>query len=186
VYASDEEKYALINIRLSGHAVTATLAAIDRTWAATGNRDPINRFLLRDYLQNLYITVLRQSQAFAICALIATSLAFLGLVGLAAALAERRVKEIGIRKAIGAGTTDILRLLLWQFTQPVIWASLLAWPIIAILMNHWLQGFAYHIALNPLLFVLASALALAVTLLTVSTHCYLVARAKPVAALRYE
>jgi ABC-type lipoprotein release transport system permease subunit len=99
---------------------------------------------------------------------------------------ERRTKEIGIRKAMGAGTGDIVRLLVWQFIKPVIWANAVAWPIAGFLMNRWLHGFAYHVELEPWLFLAATSLALLSALITVGTQSYLVAKAKPIAALRYE
>jgi putative ABC transport system permease protein len=117
---------------------------------------------------------------------VAVVLACLGLLGLAASIAERRTREIGIRKAFGADTGNIIRLLLQQFAKPVLWANLIAWPVTAYATHRWLQGFAYHVDLALWLFPAAAALALLIALLTVSTHSILVARAKPVAALRYE
>jgi putative ABC transport system permease protein len=87
---------------------------------------------------------------------------------------------------MGASRWDILRLLGWQFARPVLWANLIAWPLAYLLMRRWLEGFAYHVDLNPLVFVAASALALIIALATVSGHALLVARTKPVEALRYE
>ncbi len=83
-------------------------------------------------------------------------IACLGLVGLSASLAERRTKEIGIRKAMGANTADILQMLLWQFTQPVLASIAVAWLVAGLLMNHWLHGFAEHVALDPGLMVTAA------------------------------
>ena len=130
--------------------------------------------------------MLREAQGFGIFTLVAAVLASLGLFGLAASIAEGRTREIGIRKALGADTSDIIRLLLWQFSRPVLWANLIAWPVAAWAMQHWLQGFAYHVTLALWLFPAAGGLALAIALLTVCTHSILVARAQPVAALRYE
>lgn len=100
--------------------------------------------------------------------------------------AEQRTKEIGIRKAMGAETATIVLMLAWQFARPVLWANLLAWPAAFLAMHHWLNGFAYRIPLEPSPFLLAGALALIITLLTVSVHSLATARAKPVSALRYE
>jgi len=87
---------------------------------------------------------------------------------------------------MGAGTSEVSRLLLWQFIKPVLWASVIAWPISAYAMNRWLQGFAYHVELQPWLFAAATMLALIIALLTVGAHCHRVARARPMTALRYE
>ena len=176
----------LINVKLTGHQIPETLNAIDRLWMATGPKPPISRVFLDERIQTLYLAMLRQAQLFGVFAGIAVILASLGLLGLAASIAERRTHEIGIRKALGADTGNILRLLLQQFARPVLWASLIAWPLTAYAMHHWLQGFAYHVALSLWLFPAAAALALVIGLLTVSTHAFLVARANPVAALRYE
>ena len=110
----------------------------------------------------------------------------LGLFGTAAFTAEQRTKEIGLRKAMGASTAAVLRLMLWSFAQPILWANLIAWPVGWWLMNRWLQGFAARIELSPAYFLAAGAAALLIAALTVSGHALRVAGAKPVGALRYE
>ena len=173
-------------IKLSGRDLPETLAAIDLTWRATGHGHPIDRVFLDEYIQSLYVTVERLTQTLLVFSACALLLACLGLVGVAAATAERRTKEIGVRKAMGAGTAQLMRLLLWQSTRPVLWASLIAWPVGALVMHRWLAGFAYHVDLDPLWFAAATSISLLLALLTVGMHCYGVAREKPVKALRYE
>ncbi len=185
-YVVAPEVYNLINVKLTGRQLPQTLVAIDRLWTRTAGEGPINRFFMNEYIEREYRSMLRQAQGFGIFTVVAALLACLGLFGLAASIAEGRTREIGIRKALGADTTDVVRLLLWQFSRPVLWANLIAWPVAAWAMQRWLHGFAYHVDLSPWLFPAAGGLALAIALLTVSTHSVLVARAKPVAALRYE
>jgi putative ABC transport system permease protein len=180
------EVHTLINVKLTGQEIPQTLIQMDKLLSAARPGDPVERFFLNDYIQNLYRFVQRQEQALAIAAGLAVLIACLGLAGLSASMAERRTREIGIRKAMGAGTGEILRLLLWQFTRPVLWSMVIAWMVAGSLMNHWLQGFAYHVALDPWVFLVAAILGLGIALCTVGVHCYLVARAKPVMALRYE
>lgn len=100
--------------------------------------------------------------------------------------AERRTKEIGVRKVFGASTIDIVRLLLWQFSIPVLIANALAWPIAYYYLHHWLESYTYRISLNPLYFLTAGAVALAIAWATVLAHAVRVARANPIHALRYE
>ena len=109
-----------------------------------------------------------------------------GVLMLSAFTAERRTKEIGVRKAMGASPGDILKLLLWQFTRPVIWANLIAWPAAFFVMRWWLSGFAYRVEMAPWTFVAAGAGALVIAWATVFVHALSVARAKAVGALRYE
>jgi putative ABC transport system permease protein len=184
----DRARYGLISVKLRGRDIPETLEAIDRISAATENAgdSPPERFFLNQYIESLYLAVLREAQVLGIFAAVAIVLACLGLVGLSAATAESRTREIGIRKALGADSTDILQMLLWQFSKPILWANLIAWPVSAFLLYRWLEGFADHVDLSPLTFVAAGAAALIIALVTVAAHASSVARAKPVEALRYE
>jgi putative ABC transport system permease protein len=176
----------LMHLKLAGGSIPETLAAVDALWLKYGENRPVMRLFADEHVQRLYASMLQQAKGFAVFCAVAMLLACLGLVGLASSIAERRTREIGVRKALGADQGDIVRLLLWQFGKPVLWANLIAWPVAGYLMNRWLEGFAYHAPLQPLLFVGAAAVTLAIALLTVSAHSIRVARAKPVTALRYE
>jgi len=176
----------LISARLSGREVPETLEAIDTLWRRLGNADPPRHAFLDLQIERQYLGVLRQSEAFGICAVIAVALSCIGLFALTSATAERRTKEIGIRKALGADTSDVVRLLLWQFSRPVFWSCLLAWPVAGFVMRRWLATFAYHIDLPLWMFPAAAIAALLIALATVSVQSLMVARAKPVTALRYE
>src|ERR1700754_1487320 len=107
-------------------------------------------------------------------------MACLGLFGLAAFTAERRTQAIGIRKGFGASTTDIVRLLVWQFTRPVILANLIAWPVAWWVMRDWLNGFDSRIDLGPGPFVVAGLLAFMIALGTIAGHAIKIARANPI------
>lgn len=114
---------------------------------------------------------------------VAVVIAAPGLFGLAAFMAEKR---IAIGKAVGAGVPDIIRLLLWYFTRPVLSANLIAWPIAGYAMNRWLHSFVYHLNLEPGIFVGAGCAALAIAGATVLGHAIRLARSAPIASLRYE
>jgi putative ABC transport system permease protein len=113
-------------------------------------------------------------------------LSCLGLFGLSVSAVERRTKEVGIRKSMGAARRDVLGLLLWQFAKPVVWANLIAWPLAFWMMNRWLNSFAYHVAMPLWLFPAVGVATVLIALLTVLGQALLVARQKPVLALRYE
>ncbi len=113
-------------------------------------------------------------------------IACLGLFALSAYTTERRTKEIGVRKAMGADTRQVVLLLLWQFTIPVLAATAIAVPIGYLAMDWWLRGFAYHAPLSAWTFVLAAGAAVGIAWCTVSCQSFMVARARPSTALRYE
>ena len=181
----DPASFSVLSVRLIGSQIPEALTEIDAAWSQIMHTR-INRRFLSQSLQSIYADVLLQGKAITLGAGLAGVIAALGLFGLSALSAEQRTKEIGIRKTMGASRTDILRMLLWQFAKPILWANLLAWPAAIYLMHRWLQGFASHVSLNPLIFVGASITALVIALATVAAHALLVARAHPAVALRYE
>jgi len=146
----------------------------------------IQRSFLDDSFEDLYRADVKQGELFATFVAIAIAISALGLFGLAAFSAERRTQEIGIRKVFGARARDIVVLLLWQFSLPVILANLLAWPLAWYYLQDWLKGFDYRITLSPLYFAAAGLAALLIAWLTVLSHALRVARANPIHALRYE
>lgn len=181
----DPGSFTVLSVRLVGSKIPEALAEIDSIWRETLHTD-IRRRFLSQRLQSMYEDVVLQGKAISLGAGLAVVIAALGLFGMAASTAERRTKEIGIRKSMGASTGDITRLLMWEFTKPVLWANLIAWPVAWYLLSKWLNGFAYHVNMPLVLFAAASALAVVIALLTVGVHCWRVARAKPMTALRYE
>ena len=147
---------------------------------------PFQAKFSEDIIRELYKAEDARAKIFAAFALLAVIIGCLGLFGLAAFTAERRTKEIGIRKVLGARTRDIVRLLVWQFSRPVIIANIIAWPVAWWLMRDWLNRFDERIALGPTPFVFAGCVALGIAVATVVGHAVRVARANPIHALRYE
>jgi len=175
-----------ISVRVAGPHLPATLAFIDRTWHRFAPRTAIERHFLDEDFEKQFLADEQQGTMFGIFVGIAIFIACLGLFGLAAISTERRTKEIGLRKTFGARTRDIIWMLLWQFSIPVLIANLIAWPVAYYYLHDWLEGYAYRISLSPLYFVGAGAVALLIAWATVIVHAAHVARANPVHALRYE
>jgi putative ABC transport system permease protein len=178
--------FQLMSVKLSGRQIPETLASIELLWKHLGTPRPMIYFFFDQQVADTYRDMIRQTQLMTALEAVALLIACLGLFGIAAFSSERRTQEIGIRKVMGAETPDIMRLLLWQFSKPVLYANLIAWPVAALIMHRWLQGFAYHVPLDPRLFIATTVLTLIVALATVSAQCWPVARAKPAAALRDE
>jgi putative ABC transport system permease protein len=161
-------------------------AAVERQWKQITNDVPFEAKFSEDIVRELYKAEDARAQIFAAFSLLAVIIGCLGLFGLAAFTAERRTKEIGIRKVLGARTRDIVRLLVWQFSRPVIIANIIAWPVAWWLMRDWLNTFDQRIPLTPVPFLIAAAVALGIAIATVVGHAVRVARANPIHALRYE
>jgi putative ABC transport system permease protein len=172
-------------IRYRGDPATVE-AAVERQWKQITNDVPFEAKFSADIVRELYKAEDSRARIFAAFALLAVVIGCLGLFGLAAFTAERRTKEIGIRKVLGARTRDIVQLLVWQFSRPVIIANIIAWPVAWWMMRDWLNGFDQRIALTPVPFVIAAAIALGIAIATVVGHAVKVARANPIHALRYE
>jgi putative ABC transport system permease protein len=164
----------------------AVRAGVEQAWRRVASDVPFSAGFSEDLLVELYKADDARAKTFAAFALLAVIVACLGLFGLASFTAERRTKEIGIRKVLGARTRDIVRLLVWQFSKPVIVANLIAWPAAWWVMRGWLNGFDTRIGLGPSPFLLAGTLALAIAVATVAGHAIRVARSNPIHALRYE
>lgn len=159
---------------------------IERAWKSIIREVPFNGKFTEDVIIDLYKADDARAKIFAGFAILSVIVGCLGLFGLANFTAERRTKEIGIRKVLGARTRDIVRLLVWQFSRPVLIANLIAWPVAWWVMRDWLNGFDARIALGPLPFLVAGLLALLIAVLTIGGQAMKVARANPVHALRYE
>ena len=159
---------------------------VENKWKQISNTVPFEAKFSEDIVREEYKAEHSRAQIFAAFSLLAVVIGCLGLFGLAAFTAERRTKEIGIRKVLGARTRDIVQLLVWQFSRPVIIANIIAWPIAWWMMRDWLNTFDQRIALTPVPFVIAAVIALAIAIATVVGHAVKVARANPIHALRYE
>ncbi len=163
------------------------IAKLQSIWQERAGQVPFNGLTVnRTLYERFYEADLQRSRLFAIGSVFAVFIGCLGLFGLASFSTARRVKEIGIRKSLGASGSDIVRLLVGQFMRPVLVANLIAWPLAFFAMRQWLSGFADRIELSPWFFIGASALAIVIAVLTVLGQSLRASRTPPAWALRHD
>jgi putative ABC transport system permease protein len=173
-------------LRLAPGGIAGSLRAVRQTWEETVAGVPFRYEFLDDDFAALYSSERQTRTLLDIFTVMAIVVACLGLFGLASFAAERRTKEIGIRKVLGASTPGILTLLCREFLVLIALANVIAWPVGYLLARGWLDGFAYHTRIGLTVFAGAFAASLAVGLLTVLFKAARAAAANPVQALKYE
>jgi putative ABC transport system permease protein len=173
-------------VRVKAGEAGAIRGKIEAAWKRYAAQVPFQAEFSDDIVRKQYDADQSRATTFAAFAGLAIIVACLGLYGLAAFTAERRTREIGIRKVLGARDRDIVRLLVWQFSRPVLIANIIAWPVAWWLMRDWLDGFDARIDLGPQWFIGAGALAAGIAATTIIGHALKVARSSPAVALRYE
>jgi len=178
--------YNVISIKIAGEDVQSGIAQIEKVWKEFLPQRPFEFNFLDDRYQQLYEAEQKQSQLFTLFSGLAIFIACLGLFGLATFNTLQRVKEIGIRKVLGASVPTILTLLSKEIVILIIISNVLAWPIAWFLMNQWLDSFAYHIEMNLVIYIVAGVVAVIIALLTVSSQTIKAAMTNPSETLRYE
>jgi len=189
IYRYDSQPFvgdAVGAIRYAGVGDAEMMGRLEAVWRRLAPNVPFLGKTAEDQLSDFYVPDLQRARLFAIGSVLAVAIGCVGLYGLAAFNTARRFKEIGIRKTLGASTTDVLKLLLGQILRPVLIANLVAWPLAYFAMRAWLSSFDQRIALSPLFFIAASVLALAVAILTVVAQSLRLAQSEPARALRHE
>jgi len=187
-YTLNPSRFRVANISFDESDVPSLLAKVEQVWKANVPMQPIDIQFLSEMMVAQYQDELTTAQLFLAFSILAIVVACLGLYGLSAFTVERRTKEIGIRKVMGANIGDIVKLLMWQFSKPVVIANVIAWPIAVYGMLTWLESFPYRI--NIMWFIPiclgVGLLSLVIAWVTVGSNAANVARKNPVHALRYE
>ncbi len=178
--------YNNLSIKISGNNIPAASATIKDTWQKYLPELPYQFTFLDENFSKLYESEQRQGTIFIIFACIAIFIACLGLFGLSAFAITQRIKEIGVRKVLGANVGTIVALLSKDFLKLVLIAAILAFPVAWYAMHNWLQDFAYRISIQWWVFVLAGVAAIIIALITVSFQAIKAAIANPVKSLRME
>ncbi len=177
---------AKIMVRIKAGDQQATLAGIQKLYESYNPGFPFVYSFLSELYQKQYETEVRTAALAKYFSGLAILISCLGLFGLAAFTAQKRQKEIGIRKVVGASVNNIAFMLSKDFFTLVVLAMLIAFPIAWWSMNQWLQGFAYRVEINAGVFLIAAASVLLITLFTISFQAIKAALANPVKSLRSE
>lgn len=173
-------------VKTDGNNIATTIAAIEKKWNKLAPHRPFTyRFMDEDY-QKMYKNEMRTGKVFNVFAMLAIVLACLGLFGLSAYAARQRVKEIGVRKVLGASVAQISLLLSSSFVKLISIAFVLSVPIAWFAMNKWLQQFSYRVEIKWWIFIVAGILSILIALFTISYQFIKAAMANPVKCLRTE
>ncbi len=180
------DEFQFLIAKVNKENFTATIGAIEEIWKRTINDTPFEYTFLDENIKRQYDEDRKLGSIITIFTFIAMAICCLGLYGLSSYMAERRFKEIGIRKVMGASLSQITGMMSKEFVKLVLVAFAVAVPIAWYAMNQWLEGFAYHVSINAWVFVYAGSAALIIALATVSFESLKAASANPVQSLRNE
>jgi putative ABC transport system permease protein len=176
--------YISAKVRLEN--VSQALSFLKAKWQEFDPGYPFEYFFVDEEFDTYYNFERRQGQLFTYCSILAIFISCMGIFGLASFTAEKRTKEIGIRKVLGASVSGIVVLLSKEFVKWVLMANIIGWPVAYFVMKRWLQNFAYRVDIGLWMFALSAFLVLSIALLTVSYQSIKTALANPINSLRYE
>jgi putative ABC transport system permease protein len=178
--------YNNVSIKIAGNNVQDGIEHVSRVWKSFLPNRPFDYQFISDRYSKLYESEQKQGQLFTVFSGLAIFIACLGLFGLATFNTMQRIKEIGVRKVLGASMPNILTLLSKEIVILIVVANLMAWPLAWYFMSKWLGSFAYHIDMSILVYIGAALLAIVIALVTVSTQTIKAAMTNPSKTLRYE
>ncbi|MBT7950705.1 MAG: FtsX-like permease family protein [Gammaproteobacteria bacterium] len=186
VFANRPQNQRTASLKLKGQNITHTLAEIDSTWDRLVPEFPIEKRFLDEYFNDVFKIFKGINAVLAGFAIVALIVALIGLFGMAAFMSERRTREVGVRKVMGASVSDIVILLIWQFSQPVFIAIIIATPLAYFAASLYLNFFADQAEFALVWFLGADASVLILTSIIVAIHAIKVASTRPIKVLRYE
>lgn len=185
-FSEDEPNFIVVKFERGN--MMDKLETVRAKWDEMESALPFDYFFLDEDLEEIYRAEIKMGQLFIYFTILAIFIACLGLFGLASYSAQQRTKEIGIRKVLGASIKSIVIKLVREFSRWVFISSLLAWPAAYLLMDRWLQSFAYRIDVvnYTWVFILAAVASFIIAIITVTYQAFSAASTDPVKALKYE
>ena len=173
-------------VRLSSDDISGGVAAVEAAWRKISPQAPLQRRFLDDLFNENFEKFARLSQVFVGLTAFAFFISIIGLFGMAVQVAGRRIHEIGVRKSVGARKSQIVLMLLRDFSRPVLIANLIAWPLGYLAAQTYLRVFIQRIPITPLPFVASLAIVLVIAWAAVGSQAWRAARANPATVLRFE
>jgi putative ABC transport system permease protein len=181
-----DDDWGSIALRVSTKNIPSLVSQVEAKWSSMVPGQPFSYSFMDNDFNNMYNAEQRTGKLFITFAVFAIFIASLGLFGLVTFAAEQRIKEIGIRKVLGATMGGLVAMLSKDFAKLVLIASVIAFPVAWWVMSKWLESFAFRISMSWWIFVLAGSLAIVIALITVSSQAIKAAMANPVKSLRSE
>ncbi len=175
-----------LTAKIAGGRIPETVEYLEEKWAEFMPGQPFEYSFFDEEFNAQYKDELKLQSLFKVFSFIAIFISTLGLLGLASYTTERRTKEIGVRKIMGADASNILIMFVREFTKWVVIANLIAWPVSYYFMNRWLNDFIYKIDLSIWIFLISGLIGLIVAVISVAYHSIKTAFSNPVEALKYE
>lgn len=176
----------ILSIRVASDEITGTLDFIEDKWKLFTPGEPLNYNFVDTTLERLYLAEKKTNVVSMVFSSIAIFIACIGLFGLAAFVTEQRTKEIGIRKALGATSAQVILLLSKEFASWVLISNIVAWPVAWYVMKGWLGNFAFRTEISITYFLLAGAVTFVIAFLTVGFHALKAAEVNPAQSLKCE
>lgn len=182
----DPSLYQFISVKIKEKSQSSVINSISDRWGEIYPDYPFEYFFLTDHYNTRYKADINMNRVFMIFTCIAIFIACLGVFGLTSYTTQKRTKEIGIRKVMGASISSIMKLISKDYVLPVTISAIVSVPASWYFINKWLQNFSYRINIQWFVFIIAPALAFIIALIAINIKAYVAARKNPVDAIRYE
>jgi len=186
IYNQKDWGYSSMSVKINGARAANAIPFIQSVWKDHFPDHPFEYQFLDEHFAEVYRADTQVSSVVAVLATLAIIISCLGLFGLASYSAERRIKEVGIRKVLGASVQNITTMLSKDFLKYVLMATIIAWPLAWLAVYKWLQDYAYRVNISWWIFVVAGLIACIIAIVTISFQAIKAATANPVKSLRSE
>jgi putative ABC transport system permease protein len=182
----DALAYRFLTVKLNTSNMAGAINEVKEKWNSLSPNAPFEYTFMDDNFQSLYRSELQLKSAADIATILNLAIVFMGIFGVVAFTLTKRSKEIAVRKVLGAGVKNIILLFIKDYTALIVIGNIIAWPIAYIIVNHWLQGYAYRIEQSVMPYLFAGAFVFVAALIFITLQCFKTAIGNPVESLRSE